>query len=153
MGFWVEIVTLLIPGFNDSPDELRRLTEFISGVSSDIPWHVTAFHGDYKMTEPAGTTADMLLAAADIGRGSGLKYVYAGNLPGRVGDLEHTRCASCRELLIERYGYHIRQYRITPNGCCPACAAPVPGRWAVAFDGQIASSPFVPGSRSRLTIL
>src|SRR5260221_3607317 len=92
-GFWVEIVTLLIPGFNDSPDELTRLTEFVAGVSPDIPWHVTAFHGDYRMTDPPNTTADMLWRAAEIGRAAGLRYVYAGNLPGQVGNLENTCCA------------------------------------------------------------
>src|SRR5579872_38626 len=80
MGFWVEIVTLLIPGFNDSRDEIERLTSFVASVSPDIPWHVTAFHGDYKMTDPENTTADMLLSAAEIGRANGLRYVYAGNL-------------------------------------------------------------------------
>ncbi len=153
MGLWVEIVTLLIPGFNDSRDELTRLTEFIAGVSPDIPWHVTAFHGDYKMTEPGNTTAAMLRAAAQIGRESGLRFVYAGNLPGTVGDLEDTRCASCGDTVISRFGYHIRDYRITANGCCPSCAAPVPGRFDPSFSGQIASRPFVPGSRSRLSLL
>jgi pyruvate formate lyase activating enzyme len=153
MGFWVEIVTLLIPGFNDGPDELRRLTEFVASVSPDIPWHVTAYHGDYKMTAPESTTADMLLDAAAIARESGLRYVYAGNLPGEVGDLENTRCATCHETLIARYGYSIGEYRITADGRCPSCAAPVPGRWSERFDGQIASRPFVPGSRSRLSLL
>src|SRR3954468_5669867 len=102
MNFWVEIVTLLIPGFNDSRAELTRLTSFVASVSPDIPWHVTAFHGDYKMTDPQNTTPEMLMAAADIGRVNGLRYVYAGNLPGEVGDLENTRCASCREPLIAR---------------------------------------------------
>ncbi len=153
MGFWVEIVTLLIPGFNDGPDELKRLTEFVASVSPDIPWHVTAYHGDYKMTEPESTTADMLLDAAAIARESGLRYVYAGNLPGEVGDLENTRCATCHETLIARYGYSIRDYRITSSGSCPSCSAPVPGRWSEGFDGQIASRPFVPGSRSRLSLL
>ena len=142
MDFWVEIVTLLIPGFNDSCDELRRLTEFIASVSPEIPWHVTAFHGDYKMTTPANTTADMLLDAAAIGRASGLRYVYAGNLPGRVGDLEDTRCAACGELLIARYGYHIRSYHLTADGRCPSCSEALPGRWAAAFGGQLASRPF-----------
>ena len=64
----------------------------------------------------------MLLAAADIGRANGLRYVYAGNLPGRVGDLEDTHCAACGELLIARYGYHIRDYRLTADGRCPSCA-------------------------------
>jgi pyruvate formate lyase activating enzyme len=147
MGFWVEIVTLLIPGFNDSRDELTRLTEFIASVSPVIPWHVTAFHRDYKMTDPQNTTAEMLLSAADIGRASGLAYVYAGNLPGTVGDLEDTRCASCQDVLIARYGYHIRDYRLTADGCCPSCSTRVPGRWSARFDGQIASRPFFPRGR------
>jgi pyruvate formate lyase activating enzyme len=146
MGFWLEIVTLLIPGFNDSRDELTRLTEFVASVSPDIPWHVTAFHGDYKMTDPPDTTAAMLLAAAEIARASGLRYVYAGNLPGAVGTLEDTRCAACGQVVIERYGYHIRAYRITPDGCCPACSARIPGRWGPGFNGQVASRPFLPRS-------
>ena len=129
MGFWVEIVTLLIPGFNDTRDELQRLTSFVAGVSPDIPWHVTAFHRDYKMTDPAATTAEMLLAAAAIGRDAGLRYVYAGNLPGAVDGLEDTRCASCGETLVARYGYQVRRYRITADGACPSCAAAIPGRW------------------------
>ncbi len=153
MEFWVEIVTLLIPGFNDSRDELVRLTSFIASVSPDIPWHVTAFHGDYKMTDPQNTTAEMLLAAAEVGRAAGLRYVYAGNRPGEVGDLEHTHCASCGETLVARHGYFIRDYRITSDGRCPACAEPVPGRWSATFEGQITSRPFVPGSRARLSIL
>jgi pyruvate formate lyase activating enzyme len=152
MGFWLEIVTLLIPGFNDSRDELTRLTSFVAGVSPDIPWHVTAFHGDYKMTEPEDTTAGMLISAADIGRAQGLRYVYAGNLPGQVGDLEDTRCPACSEPLVTRHGYHIRDYRLTADGRCPKCATAVPGRWSNRFEGQIASRPFLPG-RSRLTIL
>jgi pyruvate formate lyase activating enzyme len=143
-------VTLLIPGFNDSRDELSRLTSFIAEVSPEIPWHVTAFHGDYKMTDPQNTTPEMLLAAADIGRGSGLRYIYAGNLPGRVRTLEDTHCAACGELLVARYGYLVRKYRVTSNGRCPTCAAPVPGRWGERFEGQIASHPFRPGSRLSL---
>jgi pyruvate formate lyase activating enzyme len=153
MEFWVEIVTLLIPGFNDSRDELTRLTEFIASVSPDIPWHVTAFHGDYKMTDPQNTTAGMLAAAAEIGRANGLRYVYAGNLPGQVGPLEDTRCAGCGDLLVARYGYLIRTYRLTADGRCPGCRMPVPGRWSAAFERQVASAPFLPGSRSRLSVL
>jgi pyruvate formate lyase activating enzyme len=153
MGVWLEIVTLLIPGFNDSPDELQRLTTFIAGVSPDIPWHVTAFHADYKMMDPQNTTPEMLLAAADMGRSNGLRYVYAGNLPGQVGSLEDTHCAGCGELLVSRYGYLIRQYRLTADGRCPACAAAVPGRWAASFDKQLTDRPFIPGSRTRLSLL
>ena len=153
MQFWIEIVTLLIPGFNDSRDELQRLTAFVASVSPDIPWHVTAFHKDYKMTSPENTTAEMLAAAAEIGRDAGLRYVYAGNLPGEVDGLEDTRCASCGETLVARYGYFIRDYRITRAGACPSCGAGVPGRWSARFDGQITSRPFVPGSRPRLPLL
>ena len=152
MGVWVEIVTLLIPGFNDSPDELKRLTEFVASVSPFIPWHVTAFHKDYRMSDPENTTPEMLMRAAAIARESGLQYAYAGNLPGRVGDLENTRCHHCSALLIERYGYLIRSYRLTPAGACPDCGTPIPGRWAPAFDGQIAASPFLPGTRRLRTL-
>src|SRR5437660_726090 len=85
MSIWLEIVTLLIPGFNDSDDELQRLAEFLVGVSPYIPWHVTAFHKDYKMTDPEDTKPEDLLRAAEIGKRAGLRYIYAGNLPGRVG--------------------------------------------------------------------
>ena len=152
MEFWVEIVTLLISGFNDSRDEIERLTSFIASVSPDIPWHVTAFHADYKMTDPPNTTADMLIEAAAVGRANGLRYVYAGNLPGRVGGLEDTCCQSCGDVLVARYGYHIRDYRITADSRCPSCAAIVPGRWGARFGGQITSRPFIPGTR-RFTIL
>jgi pyruvate formate lyase activating enzyme len=153
MGLWVEIVTLLIPGFNDSPDELKRLTAFIASVSPDIPWHVTAYHRDYKMTEPEDTTSAMLFGAADLGKSAGLRHVYAGNLPGEVGSLENTYCASCQTMLVSRYGYAIREYHITADGLCPSCSKPVPGRWSVRFDGQITARPFVPGSGSRLSVL
>ena len=152
MGLWLEIVTLLIPGFNDSPDELRRLTEFLAGISPDIPWHVTAFHGDYKMQNDVArdTRPDDLLRAVEIGRAAGLRYIYAGNLPGRVGEWEDTRCPQCDEALIERYGYLIKNYRLTADGHCPRCASAIPGRWSSHFEGQIASHPFVPRKQSHL---
>jgi pyruvate formate lyase activating enzyme len=151
MDVWIEIVTLLIPGFNDSRAELERLTTFIAGVSPDIPWHVTAFHADYKMRDRGDTAADMLVDAAALGRANGLHYVYAGNLPGRVGDLEDTHCGTCGECVISRRGYAIRDYRLDSNGCCPTCATHLPGRWAAGFSAQIASRPFVPAtSRFRM---
>ncbi len=150
MGVWLEIVTLLIPGFNDSDDELRQLTAFLAGISPDIPWHVTAFHQDYKMTSPADTRPEDLLRAAAIGREAGLRYIYAGNLPSRVEGLEDTRCHRCGELLIQRHGYSIEKYRLTPQGHCPACHTAIPGRWSKKFDGQIAASPFLPRKRAQL---
>jgi len=150
MGFWLEIVTLVIPGFNDSDDELNRLTAFVASVSPDIPWHATAFHKDYKMTDPDNTSAETLMRAAEIGRKSGLRYIYVGNLPGEIGDLENTRCPNCQQLLIERYGYLIMGYHLTSNGCCPSCGARIPGRWAREFQGQITDHPYVPRTRSNL---
>lgn len=155
LDFWVEIVTLVVPGFNDSNDELTRTAEFIASVSDTIPWHVTAFHTDYKMENP-DTPVETLLRAAEIGRQAGLKFVYAGNLPGEVGELENTRCHQCGETLIERWGYFIRSYRITEEGLCPKCRTTVPGRWAREFDGQITSLPFVPRrgrARDRLIVM
>ena len=144
MDFWVEIVTLVVPGFNNSDDELQRLAEFIVSVSPEIPWHVTAFHKDYKMTDPENTSAETLVKAAEIGKKAGLRYVYAGNLPGRVGDLGNTRCHSCQELLIERDGNLIMNYHLTAKGCCPTCGTNIPGRWDSSFQGQITYRPFVP---------
>src|SRR3954463_1497181 len=101
MGIWLEIVTLIIPGFNDSSEELQRAAEFLASVSPDIPWHVTAFHQDYRMTDPDDTPASTLLRAAEIGKRAGLRFVYAGNLPGQVEGLENTYCPTCNELLVE----------------------------------------------------
>jgi pyruvate formate lyase activating enzyme len=153
MGLWLEIVTLLIPGFNDSDSELHGLTEFLAGVSPDIPWHVTAFHADYKMTDSRDTRPDDLLRAVEIGRQAGLRYIYAGNLPGRVGDLEDTVCPRCNTTLIERFGYQVRSYRVTPEGKCPDCAESIPGRWAMHFDRQLSARPFLPHRTSRLVTI
>ena len=129
MGFWVEVVTLLIPGLNDNPDDLWDSTRFLRSVSADIPWHVTAFHPDYKMTDAERTSAANLLQAAEIAQEAGLHYIYAGNLPGRVGSLENTYCPQCSHLLIQRAGYSIRANHITQAGKCPQCAAQIPGVW------------------------
>jgi pyruvate formate lyase activating enzyme len=128
-GFWLEVLTLVIPGFNDSNEELRDAARFIAGVSPEIPWHVTAFHKDYKMTEPDNTTPTHLLRAAEIGAEAGLHYVYAGNRPGEVGRWENTYCPQCDRLLIERYGYVILGYNLTDKGTCPECGYAVPGLW------------------------
>jgi pyruvate formate lyase activating enzyme len=152
-GIWVEIVTLLIPDFNDSESELRGLAAFLAGVSPDIPWHVTAFHQDYRMTDASNTTPAMLTRAARIGREAGLRFVYAGNLPGRVGELEHTWCHGCGDRLVARYGYLIQEYRVATDGTCPSCSAAVPGRWGAGFDGQRTAFPFMPHDRTRLSVL
>jgi pyruvate formate lyase activating enzyme len=128
-GIWVEVVTLVVPGFNDDEGELRDAARFLASVSREIPWHVTGFHKDYKMTDPPDTDARKLVRAAEIGTEEGLRFVYAGNRPGHVGAWENTRCPGCGETVIERYGFLVRSYRITPEGQCPHCHATVPGVW------------------------
>jgi pyruvate formate lyase activating enzyme len=129
LGFWLELVTLVIPGFNDSDDELRDAARFIRSVSPAIPWHVTAFHSDYKMADTAHTSAAMLLRAATIGYTEGLHYVYAGTLPGRSAAYENTNCPQCHAMLIERVGFRVMSNRLTPDGDCPRCGTSIPGRW------------------------
>ncbi|HEU5396231.1 MAG TPA: AmmeMemoRadiSam system radical SAM enzyme [Verrucomicrobiae bacterium] len=128
-GLWLEVVTLIVPGFNDSESELRDIAKFLASVSPNIPWHVTAFHPDYKLTAPTVTSAHQLVRAAEIGAEEGLHFVYAGNLPGQVGPCENTFCPNCWEPLIERCGYSICQYRITGDGKCPRCRTRIPGIW------------------------
>lgn len=128
-GIWLEIVTLVVPGFNDSKEELWDAARFIAAVSPDIPWHVTAFHPDYKMLEPDPTSAEILIRAAEIGQEAGLRYVYAGNLPGQTGSYENTYCPRCGELLIARWGYRIVRDNLSGRGVCPKCNLPIPGIW------------------------
>jgi pyruvate formate lyase activating enzyme len=127
MGFWLEVVTLVVPGFNDSDAELRQIAEFLSDISPDIPWHVTAFRKDYKMQGPEDTPAETLLRAAATGRAAGLRYVYAGNLPGLAG-LEDTRCPGCGDTPIERRGFRVLCNRLSA-GKCPRCGCAIPGVW------------------------
>jgi pyruvate formate lyase activating enzyme len=127
-GLWVEVVTLVIPGFNDFNEELWQAGRFIAQVSPDIPWHVTAYHPDYKMLDAQGTPAATLQRAAEIGQEAGLRYVYAGNLPGRVGSLEDTHCPQCGKTLIKRRGYRIEE-NVIAAGKCPQCATPIAGLW------------------------
>ena len=133
-GIWLEVLTLVIPGFNDSEEELRRAAGFVASVSKDIPWHVTAFHPDYKMTDRGATPAATLLRAAEIGTEEGLRYVYAGNLPGQTGKWENTRCPECGETVIERIGFRVRHNRLA-EGTCPRCRTPIPGRWDPKVEG------------------
>jgi pyruvate formate lyase activating enzyme len=148
LGFWVEVVTLIVPGFNDTPSELMDAARFIATVSPNIPWHVTAFHPDYHMTDPPQTSVESIIRAAEIGQEAGLRYVYAGNLPGKVDSYENTICHNCQTHLIERYGYTILKYRITAEKTCPNCGIPVPGIWteqpeSVRIHGPGMPEPFV----------
>lgn len=129
LDYWVEIVTLLVPGFNDSVDELRRMADFLAGISPEIPWHVTAFHPDYQMLEPRATQPEDLLRAYEIGRAAGLHFVYAGNLPGRVQQTENTYCPGCNALLIERRGFRMLNNQLA-DSACPECGQAIPGVWS-----------------------
>ena len=129
LGLWVEIVTLLVPGFNDSREELEQMADFILSVSPDIPWHISAFRPEYKMTDRSRTSPTQVLAAVELGYQKGLRYVYGGNLPGSMGEYENTNCHHCRKPLIKRTGYLIREYRITDTGTCPDCGTTIPGVW------------------------
>lgn len=102
---------------------------FLAEISPDIPWHVTAFHRDYKMLNGENTPVETLVRAADIGREAGLRYVYAGNAHGRAGEYESTRCSGCDKLLITRRGFTIRDYKLTEKGTCPHCGTPIAGVW------------------------
>jgi AmmeMemoRadiSam system radical SAM enzyme/AmmeMemoRadiSam system protein B/AmmeMemoRadiSam system protein A len=148
-GLWLEVVTLIIPGFNDSDDELRCAADFLASVSPDVPWHVTAFHKDYRMTDPDATPPETLLRACEIGTAAGLRFVYAGNLPGRVGPWEDTRCPSCRSTVIARRGYLITSYGLTPDGCCPDCGTRIPGVWP-AGAGEVRTGNDMAAYRGRL---
>lgn len=127
-GMWLEIVTLIVPDFNDSDEELKDIAKFIVSVSPQIPWHVTAFHQDYRMTDPDNTPVKTLMRARKIGLTEGLKFVYAGNRPGEVGDTENTFCPSCGETLVERYGFRVLGNKLK-NGQCFKCGTKIPGRW------------------------
>jgi len=128
-GIWLEVVTLVIPGFNDSNEELWDAARFLAEVSADIPWHVTAFHQDYQMTAPQNTDGQTLIRAAEIGREAGLRYVYAGNLPGHVEEYEDTRCPRCGSPVVRRRGYRILQNKITAQGTCSSCGEKIAGVW------------------------
>lgn len=142
-GFWVEIVTLLVPGFSDDADDLKRMTEFLASVDPLMPWHVTAFHPDYKFDRAKGfrqTTSADLAGAVELGRQAGLKYIYAGNLPGQVADGENTRCHHCGATVIKRHHFLVTQNRIKPDGACPDCSKLIPGIWGKSSghgDGRI----------------
>jgi pyruvate formate lyase activating enzyme len=125
-GMWVEVVTLVIPGYNDAPESLRATADFIASVSPDIPWHVTAYHPDYQYSYAPPTPAESLLRAVEIGEEVGLHYIYAGNLPGT--GREDTRCPECAETVVRRRGFYVMEDRVE-DGACPNCGESIAGVW------------------------
>jgi pyruvate formate lyase activating enzyme len=126
LGVWVEVTTLIIPGLNDSDEELKGIAGFLKEVGADIPWHVSAFYPTYKMLNRPRTPAQTLRRARQIGLEAGLRYVYTGNIPGEDG--EKTFCYACGTLLIDRVGYAIRHNHLQ-NGTCRQCGAAIDGVW------------------------
>jgi len=127
-GIWVEVTTLVVPGMNDSPAELRDIAGFIAGeLGAGVPWHVSRFHGDYKMTSAPSTPIETLRKACEIGAEAGLKYVYCGNATGSSD--ERTYCPACRAVLIDRFGFTVRSIALR-DGKCGSCAEPIEGVWA-----------------------
>ncbi|RMG30412.1 MAG: AmmeMemoRadiSam system radical SAM enzyme [Methanobacteriota archaeon] len=139
--FWLEIVTLLIPGFNDSPEEIHQMAEFLADISTDIPWHITAFHPDYKMNDKRYTSAKDLIKAGTIAKEHGIKFVYLGNIRG-LEDWENTICPNCNTTLIRRDVFRIKDYAITEKGTCPECNTKIPGIWEKPSE-RISDLPFV----------
>ena len=153
MGFWLEVVTLVVPDLNDSEKELAAIAKFLASVSRDIPWHVTAFHPDYKMEDRGWTDPGKLNLSHQIGKAAGLNYVYSGNRPGEVGTTENTYCPSCGELLIERYGYKILKNELGKEGKCPQCSTAIPGVWKIPSRDPhpVLSIPATPLAEKALT--
>jgi pyruvate formate lyase activating enzyme len=125
-GIWVEVTTLVIPGHNDSDEELKEIASFLVGIGKEIPWHVSAFHPTYRLTDAVRTPAAVLARARSIGLSAGLRYVYTGNLPGDGG--ENTFCSRCGKEIVSRSGFQVTGMRIR-EGKCGFCGEPVAGVW------------------------
>ncbi len=124
LAIWIEITTLIIPGLNDSEEELRKIAGFIKEVGAEIPWHISRFHPMYKLLDLPRTPVATLHRAREIGYDVGLRYVYEGNVPGEAG--ENTYCHNCGKLLIQRYGYQILE-NMVKDSACPYCSAKIDG--------------------------
>lgn len=123
-GMWVEVTTLVVPQLNDSDDELKRIANFLVETDPDIPWHLSRFHPDNRMMDRGATPPATLARACEIGRGMGIRYVYTGNLWG--DDNESTRCPSCSEVVIQRYGFSVRRTELKES-CCGFCGHKIAG--------------------------
>ena len=124
-GIWVEITTLIIPGLNDNPSELRAIAEFIiAELGPETPWHVSRFHPTYRMTDRNATPVSTILNARQIGLETGLKFVYSGNVAGHGG--EETLCPQCGQTVIGRQGFRLTEKHIK-NGACNRCGTHIAG--------------------------
>jgi pyruvate formate lyase activating enzyme len=122
---WIEITTLLLPGQNDSAEQLKQLADWlVAQAGPDVPWHISRFYPQYKYSDSEPTPLESLRRAAEIGNAAGLRYVYLGNVPGTDG--ENTYCYNCRKKLIERIGYRIIANHIKDSKC-PDCGTRIAG--------------------------
>lgn len=128
MGVWLEVTTLLIPGLNDSSEQLHGIAGFLARLDPGIPWHISRFHPTYRLTHLPSTPAETIRRAREIGYKEGLKYVYSGNLPGDDG--EKTFCHQCKKVVIDRYGFNVKKNLIKDDHC-PYCGAEIAGVWAI----------------------
>ncbi len=125
-NIWVEVTTLIIPGLNDTDEQLRSIAEFLVEVDPDICWHVSAFSPSYLMTDRPHTPAERLQSAREIGFAAGLNHVFTGNIRGQGG--EDSNCPSCGKTLIQRSGFHVTS-NLLKSGACPYCSEPLAGVW------------------------
>lgn len=125
LGIFVEVTTLLIPDVNDSSDELEKLAAFLANsLGTETPWHISRFHPTYKLTDRQPTPVETLVMASEIGVKAGLKYVYTGNVPGERG--EKTFCYRCGKILIDRWGFYVKEI-LLENNKCKYCGAKIDG--------------------------
>jgi pyruvate formate lyase activating enzyme len=129
LGYWVEAVTVVVPGLNDDVAELRRLASSLAEIDPDLPWHVNAFVPRYRMSDREATDPALLVLVAGTAYAHGLRHVYVGNVADRVRELSHTRCPGCHAVLVERNNYVTRSVRLR-DGACPHCATRVRGLWS-----------------------
>jgi len=123
LNIWVEVTTLVVPGQNDSEEELKKIATFLAEIDPSIPWHISRFYPQYKMDELESTPIEAIQKAYEIGRQAGLRYVYLGNV---MGEGNNTYCYQCHQLLIERVDFSVKGYKIR-EGRCPACKSPIDG--------------------------
>lgn len=127
LGIFVEVTTLIVPGLNDNPSELKDMAAFLAeDLGTETPWHISRFHPTYKLTDRPPTPVRTLTMARDIGLDAGLRYVYTGNVPGDLG--ENTFCYSCGDMVVERRGFRVGKMRVK-NGKCTRCGAEINGVW------------------------
>ncbi len=126
-GIWLEITTLVVPGVNDSDEELTAIARHIASLDPSIPWHISRFHPDFEMGDAAPTSVETLVRAAEAGRAEGLRFVYLGNVPGHDG--ENTYCPKCATMLLGRVGFRLTRHNLDDDRC-PSCRTSVPGVFA-----------------------